>query len=238
VVAEIAQNLGALVVGVVTTPFSFDGARRRQTALCGSERLVGKVGTVLTLQNEGLQGAVEQRTSIEAAFERVDEACCQAILALVQPLASTALGPLEFAVLREMLVKGGAAVVALARGGGIPATFEALRQALSHPLTGTPIDRVSTVLVSVAGGPSLSRETAHEMAGFVRWAAPHAGNLLLAAVREPNGGAETKVTAIGTGVVGDRPPRGPTSVPAWPQKPLPPLFRAELARPRLPADRY
>src|SRR3954452_16614288 len=207
VVAEIARSYGALTVGVVTKPFSFEGARRRQSAEQGLARLKEKVNTLITIPNERLLQVVEKRTSVETAFTIVDDVLRQGIQGISELITETGLINLDFADVKTIMSEAGSALMAIGRGSGENRAADAARMAISSPLLDVSMDGARGVLLTLTGGPDLTLQEINEAAELIRQAADSEANIIFGAVVDPRMQDEVKLTVIATGFDGRQPPK-------------------------------
>jgi cell division protein FtsZ len=205
VVAEIAQNCGALTVGVVTKPFSFEGARRRQSADQGLSRLKEKVNTLITIPNERLLQVVEKRTSVETAFMIVDDVLRQGIQGIAEPIAEPGLINLDFADVKTIMSEAGSALMAIGRGSGEARAADAARMAISSPLLDLSMEGARGVLLNITGGTDLTLNEINEAAEVIKQAADSEANIIFGAVVDPRLQDEVKLTVIATGFDGQEP---------------------------------
>src|SRR5579875_1827442 len=200
VVAEIAQSCGALTVAVVTKPFNFEGARRRQIAEQGLARLKDKVNTLITIPNERLLQIVEKRTSIETAFMIVDDVLRQGIQGISELITEPGLINLDFANVKTIMSEAGSALMAIGRGTGDNRAADAARAAISSPLLDISMEGARGVRLNITGGPDLTLNEINE-------AADPEANIIFGAVVDPRMQDEVKLTVIATGFDGRQGPR-------------------------------
>jgi cell division protein FtsZ len=212
VVAEIAQNCGALTVGVVTKPFSFEGARRRQSAEQGLSRLKEKVNTLITIPNERLLQVVEKRTSVETAFMIVDDVLRQGIQGISELITEPGLINLDFADVKTIMSEAGSALMAIGRGAGEARAADAARMAISSPLLDVSMEGARGVLLNITGGADLTLNEINEAAEVVRQAADPEANIIFGAVVDPRMQDEVKLTVIATGFDGRMEPKQPSAI--------------------------
>src|SRR4051812_25372014 len=221
IVAEIAQQCGALTVGVVTKPFNFEGARRRQSAEQGLARLKEKVNTLITIPNERLLQVVEKRTSIEAAFMIVDDVLRQGIQGISELITETGLINLDFADVKTIMSEAGSALMAIGRGTGENRAADAARMAISSPLLDVSMEGARGVLLNITGGPDLTLNEINDAAETIRQSADPEANIIFGAVVDPRMQDEVKLTVIATGFA-DRTDRGHESLrDDWSDRPWP-----------------
>ena len=155
IIAEIARDVGALSIGVVTKPFSFEGARRRLNAEKASEQLRDKVDTLITIPNDRLKDVVEKNTSIVDAFRVVDDVLRQGVQGISDLITVPGLINLDFADVRAIMKDAGSALMGIGRGSGETRAADAARQAIASPLLEINIAGAQGVLFNITGGPSL-----------------------------------------------------------------------------------
>src|SRR5262245_12883596 len=199
VVAEIAQQCGALTVGVVTKPFNFEGARRRQSAEQGLARLKEKVNTLITIPNERLLQVVEKRTSIEAAFMIVDDVLRQGIQGISELITEPGLINLDFADVKTIMSEAGSALMAIGRGSGESRAADAARMAISSPLLDVSMEGARGVLLNITGGTDLTLSEISDAADVIAQAADPEASIIFGAVIDPRIENEVRITVIATG---------------------------------------
>jgi cell division protein FtsZ len=207
VIAQISQEVGALTVGVVTRPFTFEGARRRQNADDGINNLKDKVDTLIVIPNDRLLQVVDKKTSFEAAFRVVDEVLHHGIQGIAELITVPGLINLDFADVKAIMAKAGSALMAIGRAEGDERAVEAARAAIASPLLEVSISGAKGVLFNVTGGPDLTLFEVGEAADVIAKAADAEANIIFGAVIDPRMQGEIKITVIATGFDG----RGPAS---------------------------
>src|SRR4051794_6757722 len=207
IVAEIAQQRGALTVGVVTKPFNFEGARRRQSAEQGLARLKEKVNTLITISNERLLQVVEKRTSVETAFMIVDDVLRQGIQGISELITEPGLINLDFADVETIMSEAGSALMAIGRGSGETRAADAARMAISSPLLDLSMEGARGVLLNITGGADLTLNEINDAAEVIREAADPEANIIFGAVVDPRMQDEVKLTVIATGFDGRTEPK-------------------------------
>ncbi|MGI6604557.1 MAG: cell division protein FtsZ [Firmicutes bacterium] len=206
VVAEVAKELGALTVGVVTKPFTFEGRRRMTQAEQGIAELKEKVDTLIIIPNDRLLQVVEKRTSIVEAFRIADDVLRQGVQGISDLIAVPGLINLDFADVKTIMVDTGSALMGIGRANGENRGVEAARMAISSPLLETSIDGAKGVLLNITGGSSLGLFEVNEAAAVIAEAADPDANIIFGAVIDETMEEEVKVTVIATGFE-PRPPR-------------------------------
>jgi cell division protein FtsZ len=199
VIAEIARELGALTIGVVTKPFGFEGARRRLNAEKGSEALREKVDTLITIPNDRLKDVVDKQTSILEAFRVVDDVLRQGVQGISDLITIPGLINLDFADVRTVMKDAGSALMGIGRASGEGRAAVAARDAISSPLLELNINGAQGVLFNVTGGPSLSLYEVDEAAEIIRSTADPEANIIFGTVIDERMEDEIAITVIATG---------------------------------------
>jgi cell division protein FtsZ len=199
VIAEIARDLGALTIGVVTKPFGFEGARRRLNAEKGSEALREKVDTLITIPNDRLKDVVDKQTSILEAFRVVDDVLRQGVQGISDLITIPGLINLDFADVRTVMKDAGSALMGIGRASGEGRAAIAARDAISSPLLELNINGAQGVLFNVTGGPSLSLFEVDEAAEIIRSTADPEANIIFGTVIDERMEDEIAITVIATG---------------------------------------
>ncbi|MDW7738711.1 MAG: cell division protein FtsZ [Bacillota bacterium] len=199
VIAEIAQKVGSLTVGVVTKPFSFEGRKRKQQADEGIAALKEKVDTLITIPNDRLLQIVEKKTPILEAFRVADDVLRQGVQGISDLIAIPGLINLDFADVRTIMSETGPALMGVGQGSGENRTLEAAKAATSSPLLETSIQGAKGVLINVTGGNDLSLYEVNEAADIVAGYADPEANIIFGAVIDENCKDQVRVTVIATG---------------------------------------
>lgn len=199
VIAEIAKELGALTVGVVTKPFTFEGRRRLNQAEQGIAALKEKVDTLIVIPNDRLLEIVEKNTPMLEAFREADNVLRQGVSGISELIAETGLINVDFADVKTIMTERGSALMGIGVASGEKRASEAAQKAIRSPLLDTPIDGARGVLIHVAGGENLSLFEANEAANIVAEAADPDVNFIFGAVIKPELKDELVVTVIATG---------------------------------------
>ena len=199
VVAEIAKELNALTVGVVTKPFSFEGKRRKEQAEKGIEQLKGKVDTLIVIPNDRLLQVVEKRTSMLEAFRVADEVLLQGVQGISDLITVPGLINLDFADVRAIMTDAGSALMGIGKASGEDRALKAAQQAISSPLLEASIEGAKGILLSIAGSSDLGLFEVNEAAETVAQAAASDANIIFGAVIDESLGESIRVTVIATG---------------------------------------
>lgn len=206
VIAEIAQSLGALTVGIVTKPFSFEGKKRMTQALAGLEELKKHVDTLIVVPNDRLRELIDKTTPLLDSFKEVDNVLRTGVQSISDLIAVSGLINLDFADVKAVMEKRGNALIGIGIGVGENRAAEAARQAVSSPLLETSIDGATDAIINVTGGPSLTLFEVEEAAEVVRTSANTDINTIFGAIISENLTDEVIVTVIATGFEEDGEP--------------------------------
>jgi cell division protein FtsZ len=221
IIAQIAKEVGALTIGVVTRPFTFEGAKRKKTAEGGINCLKEHVDTLIVIPNDRLLQIADKRASLQEAFKLADDVLRQGIQGISELITIPGLINLDFADVRTIMSEGGAALMAVGRASGEDRAREAAEQAISSNLLDITIDGARGILFNVTGGSDLSLFEVNQAAAIIKETAHPDVNLIFGAVIDPSMGDELRVTVIATGFVQsggmrrlDRRPRSRTETKA------------------------
>jgi len=199
VVAEIARDMGALTIGVVTKPFGWEGARRRLNAEKSAELLRDKVDTLITIPNDRLREVVNEETSIVDAFRVVDDVLRQGVQGISDLITVPGLINLDFADVRAVMRSAGSALMGIGRASGPDRAAEAAREAISSPLLEVSISGAQGVLFNVTGGPNLGLFEIDEAAEIIKEMADPEANIIFGTVIDERMGDDLQITVIATG---------------------------------------
>jgi cell division protein FtsZ len=199
VIAAIAQELQALTVGVVTKPFTFEGAHRRKVAEQGIEQLKPVVDTLIVIPNDRLLQIASRNTSMLEAFRMADDVLLQGIQGISDLITVRGLINLDFADVKSIMTQAGSALMAIGRGKGDSRLIEAANMAISSPLLELAIDGAKGVLFNVCGGEDLGIQEVYEAADIISKAADPDANIIFGATIDPTLRDEVKITLIATG---------------------------------------
>jgi cell division protein FtsZ len=199
VVARLAQEIGALTVGVVTRPFSFEGRRRAEIASRGVDELRDEVDTLIVIENDRLLQVVEKRTSILDAFTLADDVLRQGVQGITDLITIPGLVNLDFADVRTIMNEAGSALMGIGTASGENRATEAARSAVSSPLLESSIEGATGILLNVTGGPDIGLFEVNEAAQVVTSAADQNANVIFGAVIDESLRDEVRVTVIATG---------------------------------------
>jgi cell division protein FtsZ len=199
IVARVARSLGALTIGIVTLPFSFEGKQRAQNAMAGVSELKEGVDTLIVIPNDRLLQVVDQRASLRSAFGVADDVLHQGVQAISELITVPGLINLDFADARSIMQGGGAAIMSVGRGQGAERARLAAEGAITNPLLDVTIHGAQGILLNVTGGPDMSLYEVTEAATIVRDIAHPEANVIFGAVIDPNLKDELRISIIATG---------------------------------------
>jgi len=204
VVARIARELGALTVGIVTTPFRFEGTRRRTAAERGVEELRAACDTVIVIPNDRLLEVLDRSTSMVDAFKIADDVLRQGVQGICDLITTPGLINLDFADVRTVMQDAGSALMGIGYSSGPDRAREAAERALGSPLIDAEIVSARGILLSIAGGDDLSLVEVHDAAEVVRQTATDETNIIFGATVDPRLTGQVWVTVVATGLGGTR----------------------------------
>ncbi len=204
VVARISREVGALTVGIVTKPFSFEGVRRGQQAERGVEELAGEVDTLITIPNSRLLSVLDKKTSMVDAFRVADDVLRQGVQGISDLIALPGLINLDFADVRTIMSQAGNALLGIGMGTGEHRAADAAARAVESPLLETSMDGAKSILLSMTGGNDLSLWEVNDAAKAVAKAAHPDANIIFGAMVDEKLGDEVWITVVATGY-GDTP---------------------------------
>ena len=199
IIAEVAQDLGALTVGIVTKPFSFEGKKRMEQAIAGLDELKKHVDTLIVIPNDRLRELIDKSTPMLEAFREVDNILHRGVQSISDLIAITGLVNLDFADVKAVMKDRGNALIGIGVGSGENRATDAAKQAVSSPLLETSINGATDAIINVTGGASLTLFEVEEAAELIRSAANTDINTIFGAVINENLNDEVIITVIATG---------------------------------------
>jgi len=199
VVSQVSKECGALTIGVVTRPFTFEGGRRSQSAEAGITKMKEHAHTLISIPNDRLLQLADKKSSLQDAFRMADEVLHQGIQGISELITIPGLINLDFADVRTIMSEGGAALMAVGHGSGEDRAKTAAEQAISSQLLDITIDGARGVLFNVTGGPNMTLFEVNQAAAIIRETAHPDVNMIFGAVIDPDLGDEIRVTVIATG---------------------------------------
>ncbi|MEV0389784.1 cell division protein FtsZ [Nonomuraea sp. NPDC050643] len=226
VVANIARSLGALTIGVVTRPFSFEGRRRASQAEAGIETLRDEVDTLIVIPNDRLLSISDRQVSVLDAFKAADQVLLSGVQGITDLITTPGLINLDFADVKSVMSGAGSALMGIGHARGDDRSVAAAEMAVSSPLLEASIDGAHGVLLSIAGGSDLGLFEINEAAQLVSMAAAPDANIIFGTVIDDALGDEVRVTVIAAGF---------DDVPGPVEKTVPrPAARPAAAQPAAP----
>jgi len=199
VVAEIAKELGALTIGVVTKPFSFEGQRRKIIAERAADELRAKVDTLITIPNDRLKDVVQKNTSMVEAFRYVDDVLRQGVQGISDIITVPGVINLDFADVRTIMKDAGSALMGLGRASGDNRALDATRQAITSPLLEVNINGAQGILFNITGSANLTLTEVWEAAEEIRSVADPEANIIFGTSFDERLADEVMITVIATG---------------------------------------
>lgn len=198
-VARLARESGALTIGVVTRPFTFEGTQRSRIAEAGIEQLKEHVDTLIVIPNDRLLETADKRIALMDSFRLADDVLRQGIKGISELITVPGLINLDFADVKTIMSLGGAALMAVGHGEGEDRALKAAEQALASPLLDVTIDGAQGILFNITGGPDMSLYEINQAATVIRETAHPDVNLIFGAVIDENMGEKIRITVIATG---------------------------------------
>src|SRR3990172_1301924 len=199
IVAQVARDVGALTIGVVTRPFTFEGNKRMASAEEGMTNLKEHADTLIVIPNDRLLQIVDKRVGLQDSFKIADDVLRQGIQGISELITVPGLINLDFADVRTIMSEGGAALMAVGKASGDDRARLAASDAISSKLLDITIDGARGVLFNVTGGPSLTLYEVNQAAALIRETSHPDVNMIFGAVVDPDMGDEIRITVIATG---------------------------------------
>ena len=225
IVAEIAKEMGALTVGVVTRPFIFEGRRRTSQADQGIEALQSRVDTLIVIPNDKLLAVISEQTPVQEAFRVADDILRQGVQGISDIITIPGLVNVDFADVRAIMADAGSALMGIGIGSGKSRAREAAIAAISSPLLESSIEGARGVVFNITGGNDLTLHEVNTAAEAIYEVVDPNANIIFGAVIDERLQGEITITVIATGFTGEAPPTRAVSVqqPESPQS-APPVF--------------
>ncbi|MEN8097766.1 MAG: cell division protein FtsZ [Chloroflexota bacterium] len=199
IVANVARESGALTIGVVTKPFTFEGSRRALVSESGISALKEHVDTLIVIPNDRLLDMADKRTSLSESFKMADEVLRQGIQGISELITVPGMINLDFADVKAIMSVGGAALMAVGTGEGEDAAIQAAEAAINNNLLEISIDGARGILFNVTGGPDMSLHAVNQAAAIIRNTAHPDVNLIFGTVVDETMRDKVRVTVIATG---------------------------------------
>ncbi len=233
VVAEVARELGILVVGVTTRPFSFEGIKRKTNAEWAIDQLRRQVDTLITIPNDRLLQTIDRRTPLLETFKIADDVLRQGVQGISDLITEHGLINLDFADVKAIMSNAGSALMGIGRASGENRAVEAAKQAIESPLIEVSIDGARGVLFNITGGYDMSMSEVQDAAELITSAVSPDANIIFGATLKPELEDEIIVTVVATGFdsmyhnpTEDEPAKTDSDQPAEPA----PEFDEDMAR--------
>ncbi|MFQ5578821.1 MAG: cell division protein FtsZ [Anaerolineae bacterium] len=218
VIADLARQTGALTIGVVTKPFTFEGHKRLGIAKEGLAALKEQVDTLITIPNDRLLSIVDKRTSMNEAFRVADDVLRQGIQGISELITVPGLINLDFADVRTVMSEGGSALMAVGSGSGETRAVDAANAAVTSALLDVTIDGAKAILFNITGGNDLSLFEVNEAAEIIQAKAHPEANIIFGAVIDETLNDEINITVIATGFEAASAVKQPPTVAGQPRK--------------------
>ena len=202
VIADVAKELGILVVGVVTKPFSFEGRKRVKLAGEGIEELKEKVDALIVIPNDRLLDITERQTSMSAAFSLADNVLLQGVQGISDIITVPGLINVDFADVKSVMLSAGNAIMGMGKASGEGRAIEAAKQAINSPLLENTIKGATGIIFNVTGGSDLTLHEVNEAAESIYDEVSEDANIIIGAVIDERMQGEIQITVIATGFSG------------------------------------
>ncbi|OIO48601.1 MAG: cell division protein FtsZ [Parcubacteria group bacterium CG_4_9_14_0_2_um_filter_41_8] len=202
IIADIARDLGALTVAIVTKPFMFEGQQRRAIAEAGLEELSEKVDTIITIPNDRLLQVIDKKTSLMDAFKVVDDVLRQGVAGISELITVPGLINVDFADVKAIMSGSGSALMGIGRGSGESRAIDAAKAAIDSPLLEMAIDGARGILFTITGSSDLGMYEINEAAKIITGAADDDAKVIFGAVINEEMKDEVKITVVATGFEG------------------------------------
>ena len=209
IVADIARELGALTVAVVTKPFSFEGSQRKSIADRGHDELATRVDTIITIPNDRVMQMIDKKTTLQEAFRVIDDVLRQAVQGISELIMTHGQINVDFADVRRIMANQGAALMGIGRASGENRAIDAAKAAISSPLLEISIDGARGILFIVSGPEDLSMLEVQEAAKVVTGSADENAAIILGLTHDSSLGEDVKITVVATGFEERRSAREP-----------------------------
>jgi cell division protein FtsZ len=198
-VADLARQSGALTIGIVTKPFSFEGNRRARVAEEGIINLIDRLDTMVIIPNDRLLGLCDRRTGVDEALKLADQCLQNGVQAIAEVVTVPGLVNLDFADIRSLMKDAGPAWMSVGRGSGPNRAKDAAKEALASPLLDVSIQDATGVLFNISGGTNLTLFEVNSAAEAIRRAVDPEANIVFGVVLDPHMGDSVRLTLIATG---------------------------------------
>jgi cell division protein FtsZ len=198
IIADIAKEIGALTIAVVTKPFDFEGTKRKLNADDGVDKLKDKVDTLIVVPNQKILQVIDKKTPILEAFERINSVLHQGVKGIAELITTPGLINVDFADVKSIMSNSGTALLGMGVGSGDKRAIAAIKQAISSPLLDVSIDGARGVLFNVVGGPDMTMMEVDEAASIIAKTVDPNADIIFGAVIDEKMMDQIKVTLIAT----------------------------------------
>lgn len=222
IVAEVAKEIGALTVGVVTRPFTFEGRRRTTQAEEGIAALQSRVDTLIVIPNDKLLSVISDSTPVQEAFRTADDVLRQGVQGISDIITIPGLVNVDFADVRAVMADAGSALMGIGVGSGKSRAREAAMAAISSPLLEASIDGARGVVFNITGGHDMTLHEVNAAAEIIYEVVDPNANIIFGAVIDERMQGELRITVIATGFSGETQAQAAKAAAATPKRPLPP----------------
>ncbi|UZQ55740.1 cell division protein FtsZ [Trichothermofontia sichuanensis B231] len=237
IVAEVAKEMGALTVGVVTRPFTFEGRRRTTQAEEGIAALQGRVDTLIVIPNDRLLSVISEQTPVQEAFRTADDVLRQGVQGISDIITIPGLVNVDFADVRAVMADAGSALMGIGMGSGKSRAREAAMAAISSPLLDSSVDGAKGVVFNITGGDDLTLHEVNAAAEVIYEVVDPNANIIFGAVIDERLQGEVRITVIATGFSSEAPAAAPaTKATAKRQVVAPPVNRPVPPMPPRPPE--
>ncbi len=199
IIAEVAKELGALTVAVITKPFSFEGKQRKMVAEEGASVLKGKVDTLITVPNERLLSVIDPATSVKDAFKKADDVLRQGVQGISDMISIPGMINVDFADICTVMRETGSALIGIGEGTGEHRAMEAAEKSMNCPLLEKPIDGAQGLLINITGGRDMTLHEVNTAAEIISSRADENANIIFGAVIDESLEGVIRVTVVATG---------------------------------------
>jgi cell division protein FtsZ len=203
IVAEVAKEMGALTVGVVTRPFTFEGRKRTNQAEEGINGLQSQVDTLIIIPNDKLLQAINEQTPVQEAFRIADDVLRSGVQGISDIITIPGLINVDFADVRAVMADAGSALMGIGEGSGKSRAREAAVQAITSPLLESSIEGARGVVLNITGGADMTLSEVNTAAETIYEVVDPNANIIFGAVIDPDMQGEMRITVIATGFTGE-----------------------------------
>ena len=242
VIADVAKSMGALTIGVVTRPFTFEGRRRSVQADQGIAKLKEKVDTLIVIPNDRLLSVANEKTSVMNAFKMADEVLLQGVQGITELITTPGMINTDFADVKMIMSDAGSALMGIGYGTGENRAVNSARQAISSHLLEAAIEGARGILLNISGGSDLTIFEVNEAAEIIHEVAHPDANIIFGTVMDEEMGDEVRITVIAAGFErwddGGSPPavQADQNAPAARPGSAPPAPAGPRERPQAPGE--